>query len=123
MFVQMIFMFKREWLFERRSFARILIASAALFVLSYILTQNNIGKPNIVRILTVPLLAALVFYALNWVFFKIYNRGHPYVLMNNEWRLLTIDEMKGVPILQIGDSMVKTSESTVLEKKRLGGKV
>jgi hypothetical protein len=49
------------------------------------------------------------------------HRGHPYVLMNNEWRLLTIEEMKVVPILQIGDSLAKTSESTTLHVYRKKG--
>lgn len=49
------------------------------------------------------------------------HRGHPYVLMNNEWRLLTIDEMKVVPILQIGDSLVKVPDSKTLRVYRKKG--
>jgi hypothetical protein len=45
-FIQIIFMFKREWLFEKRSFTLIFIVSAALFVLSYILMLNHIGNPK-----------------------------------------------------------------------------
>ena len=75
LFVQFIFLFKREWLFDRKTFNLILIVSAALFVLSYTLMLNNIGKPNLVRILTVPLMATMVFYAVKYIFFKIYKRN------------------------------------------------
>ena len=75
LFVQFIFLFKREWLFDRKTFNLILIVSAALFLLSYVLMLNNIGKPNLVRILTVPLMASMVFYAVKYIFFKIYKRN------------------------------------------------
>jgi len=75
LFVQIIFLFKRELLFERRSFLLILLVSAIMFILSYILILNNIGNPNTVRMLTIPLLAAMVFYAIKYIFFKIYNRN------------------------------------------------
>lgn len=35
------------------------------------------------------------------------HRGHPYVKFDEGWRLLTIEEMKIVPYVQIGDSIVK----------------
>ena len=74
-FVQIIFMFKREWLFERKSFRLILFASTILFLLSYILMINHIGNPKTVRMLTIPLLAALMFYVVKLVFFKFYGRN------------------------------------------------
>ena len=49
------------------------------------------------------------------------HRGHPYVLMNNEWRLFTIDEMKAVDILQVGDSLVKARGSKALHIYRKNG--
>lgn len=49
------------------------------------------------------------------------HRGHPYVLMNNEWRLFTIDEMKVVPILQVGDCLVKIPRSKTLRVYRKKG--
>lgn len=49
------------------------------------------------------------------------HRGLPYVLMDNEWRLFTTDEMKVVPILQIGDSLVKNSGSSALHVYRKEG--
>jgi len=49
------------------------------------------------------------------------HRGHPYVLMNKEWRLFTIDEMKVVPILQVGDSLVKIPGSKTLRIYRKKG--
>jgi hypothetical protein len=73
--VQIVFMFKREWLFEKRSFTVILILSAALFTLSYILMLNHIGNPKTVRLLTIPLLAAIMFYITKLTFFKLYDRN------------------------------------------------
>lgn len=46
------------------------------------------------------------------------HRGHPYVLMDKKWRLFTIEEMKVVPILQVGDSLVKASGSATLHVYR-----
>jgi hypothetical protein len=85
LFVQIIFMFKRELLFEKKSFRLILIAGAVLFVLSYILMLNNIGNTSFVRFLTVPLLSTGVFYALNYVFFKIYNRNPEDTFWSMDW--------------------------------------
>lgn len=75
LFVQIIFLFKREWLFEKRSFTLIFILSAASFVLSYILMLNHIGNPKIVRMLTIPLLAASMFYVVKRIFFKLHGRN------------------------------------------------
>lgn len=85
LFVQFIFLFKRELLFDKKSFTLILIAGVALFVLSYILMSNNVGNPNVVRLLTVPIMSAGVFYALNWVFFKIYNRNPEDTFWSMNW--------------------------------------
>jgi hypothetical protein len=46
------------------------------------------------------------------------HRGHPSVLIKNEWRFFTIDEMKVVPILQVGDSLVKIPDSRILRVYR-----
>lgn len=75
LFVQFIFLFKREWLFEKRSFTIIYVVSIISFVLSYILMLANIGDPNLVKMLTVPFLAATMFYITKRIFFKLYGRN------------------------------------------------
>lgn len=85
MLVQIIFMFKREWLFDKRSFTLIFIVSAAMFVLSYILMLNHIGNPKIVRMLTIPLLAASMFYVVKRIFFKLYGRNLEDTFWSMDW--------------------------------------
>lgn len=78
-FVHIIFMYKREWLFEMKSFSVIVMISVGLFVLSYILLLNGIVTDfqdrNLVRGLTFPLQAAGIFYVLKLIFFRIYKRN------------------------------------------------
>jgi hypothetical protein len=75
LFVHIIFMFKREWLFERRSLQFILLVSSIMFAVSYLLVSNNIGNADTLRMLRIPLLAAVVFVGIKYVFFKIYKRN------------------------------------------------
>jgi hypothetical protein len=85
LFVQIIFMFKREWLFEKKSFTVIFIVSVVLFVLSYILMLNHIGDPKVVRMLTIPLLAAIIFYIVKQIFFKLYDRNLEDTFWSMDW--------------------------------------
>jgi hypothetical protein len=85
MFVHIVFMFKREWLFDKKRFRLMLIVGAVLFALSYVLILNNVGNPSFVRFLTVPLLSLGVFYVLNYVFFKIYNRNPEDTFWSMDW--------------------------------------
>lgn len=83
--IQLIFLFKREWLFDKKGFRLIFIASGFLFILSYILMLNKLGNPNIVRALTIPLLSIVVFYALNYIFFAIYKRNPEDTFWSMDW--------------------------------------
>ena len=60
--VQLIFLFKRELLFDVRKFKVILLTSLALFVLSYLLPSGN---PMGYEFLRVPFLALLIFFVMS----------------------------------------------------------
>jgi hypothetical protein len=83
--IQLVFLLKREWLFEKRSFTLIVAVSIVLFALSYILMFVNMGNPSVVRLMTLPLLSAGMFYMLNFVFFKIYNRNPEDTFWSMDW--------------------------------------
>lgn len=47
------------------------------------------------------------------------NRGVPYILMNDEWRILKVEELKALPFLKAGDSIVKKSGVSSLQIYRI----
>lgn len=47
--------------------------------------------------------------------FRPAHHGHPHVKINSGWYLLTIDEMKIIPYLHAGDSIVKEKGSTAIK--------
>lgn len=74
--IQIIFMFKREWLFERRTFSVIYLISSILFISFYILNYSGITADyKTTKLLTVPLLASSIFYVIKLVFFMIHGRN------------------------------------------------
>lgn len=75
LFVQLVFLLKRDWLFKRKTFGLIVVTSAALFILAYALRLSDIGNHKMVRILTVPLMTTMILYAIKFFFFRLFNRN------------------------------------------------
>jgi|SRR5579859_7374449 len=53
--------------------------------------------------------------------FRPAHHGHPHLKINSGWYLLTIDEMKVIPYLQVGDSIVKEKGATAIKVFRKDG--
>jgi hypothetical protein len=73
--IHMIFIFKREWLFDKKIFMYILWANTCLLVLSYILLNVGLSDSNFVRALKMPLLAQLIFRGMNIIYLKLYKKN------------------------------------------------
>lgn len=71
--IHLIFLFKREWLFDKKIFRGILLANVVLFILSYMLQLSDIGNPKFTLVLKVPLLSQLIFWTMRGLYFKIFN--------------------------------------------------
>ena len=85
LFVQFIFLFKREWLINRKSFYTIVLVSAVMFLFSHILVLSGVQNPDQVRFLMLPLFSSGVFYGLNFVFFKMYKRTPEDTFWSMDW--------------------------------------
>jgi hypothetical protein len=74
--VQMIFFFKREWLFDKKIFIYLLFVNLGIFILSYYLLAFEIGPPIGVELLKLPLPAQLIFWGMDAVYYKFF-KAHP----------------------------------------------
>jgi hypothetical protein len=75
LFVQIIFLMKRDRLFSKQKFNLILMVSLLLFVIAYLLIFNYIGNVKYVKMLTVPFMSVLIFSVIRFIFFRIYKRN------------------------------------------------
>lgn len=66
--IHLIFLFKREWLFDKKIFRGILLANVVLFILSHMLQLSDIGNPKFTLVLKVPLLSQLIFWAMRGLY-------------------------------------------------------
>lgn len=73
--ILLIFLYKREWLFETKPFCILLGINLILFILGYALINNFIGDPKFVAALKMPLISQLIFKVMGWCFYTIYNRN------------------------------------------------
>jgi hypothetical protein len=68
---QVVFMLKREWLFEQKTMSSFLIGCVLLFATSLLLLLFGAGNPKYVSFLTMPLMSLLIFIGLkNWYLLK-----------------------------------------------------
>lgn len=70
----LVFLYKREWLLEKKSYLILLIANLILFGMGYLLQAKLIGNPKLVVALKMPLLSQLLFSFMVICFRKIYKR-------------------------------------------------
>jgi hypothetical protein len=75
LFIQIVFMLKREWLLRKPSFLIILILTLVLLGISCVLIYAKLGNPKIARLLAMPLPSFGTFVLMKYLFLKIYNRN------------------------------------------------
>jgi hypothetical protein len=75
LFVQIIFIYKREWLFDKKIFIGVVIVSVLLFGASMALTAQGMGNPKFIPALKMPFLVVLIFFIMKTMFFRIYERN------------------------------------------------
>ncbi|MFY7812031.1 MAG: hypothetical protein ACOVQ2_09900 [Flavobacterium sp.] len=69
-----IFYFKREYLNNNKTFIIILIFNLFLFLLSIIINYTNYYNSENIKLLKVPIISQIIYFALLSVFRKLYNR-------------------------------------------------
>lgn len=74
LFVHIIFIFKRQWLFNKRTLITITLTSLLFFGVSYALSKLNIGNPKFIPALRIPFLALAIFFIMERIFFQAYKR-------------------------------------------------
>lgn len=75
MFVQIIFYLKREWLYKREYFLKIVLIALALFPISYLLLWLKIGDPKFVVVLKMPLYTAAIFYIMKTMYYAFFKKN------------------------------------------------
>jgi len=73
--IHVVFLFKREMLFDRRSFSLLLAVSVIIFALSYMLHKWNLGQPKTIILLKIPMLTLLIFFLMKTFYFKIFRKN------------------------------------------------
>jgi hypothetical protein len=73
--VQILFMFKEDWLYGKKSMFLICSLNMCLFVVGLILQNNETIYPKTLAALKMPFFSALIFYVLHQSFKKMYKRN------------------------------------------------
>lgn len=69
-----VFLYKREWLLQKKPSLILLIVNFSFFVLAYIFDYWSIGNARLIVFLKMGFLSQLIFLLLVSIFRKIYNR-------------------------------------------------
>ena len=88
MLVHTVFLYKREWLFNKRIFMFIFSISTLFFLLGYFLVSAKIGNPKFTPALKMPLLALAAFFVMSNIFFKVYNKNPQDTFWSNDTSLM-----------------------------------
>lgn len=75
MSIALVFMFKIEWLYNKKTAIALLFYTIVLVVLSFLLKMFAIDQPKNIALLTIPLISLLFFCLAAFVFKKIYKRN------------------------------------------------
>jgi hypothetical protein len=75
LFMHLVFLYKREWLFDKKLFLYLTLISIVLFVVSFVLLKLDLGDPKFTPALKMPLFALGVFFILNKIFVVINQRN------------------------------------------------
>jgi hypothetical protein len=70
-----LFMFKIEWLFNRKYFLVNIAYNVVLFCISLLIINSQLGNPKMVVALKMPLVSSIIFFVLYCLFRVIYKRN------------------------------------------------
>ena len=75
MSIALVFMFRIEWLYGRKTIIPLLSYTILLVVISIVLKIFAKEKPQNLELVTIPLFSLLFFYLISFIFKKIYKRN------------------------------------------------
>lgn len=75
LFINIVFIYNRELLFDKRFFSLMALVSLLLFSLSFGLSARAIGNPKFTPALKIPFFALVVFFITKTIFFHLYQRN------------------------------------------------
>jgi hypothetical protein len=73
--IHFLFLFKRDWLFKKEFYIKLLLCNSILALLSYLFQYCLIGNPKFVIALKMPLISQVLFIGLVVVFQKLFKRN------------------------------------------------
>lgn len=85
--IHAIFLFKREILFQKKSFLTLLIVSFFIMIISIIIIKSDAKIKNI-EMLQIPFLALIIFFLMNKVYHYIYGKKAKDTFWTNDIKLM-----------------------------------
>lgn len=82
-----VFLYKRELLFQKRTFLVLLGIGALCFMLTYVLPES-VGRRNMVLMMRFPLLTLIIFFIMKSIYFKMYETDAKDTFWSMDWKLM-----------------------------------
>lgn len=73
--MHIIFLFKRELLFEKKPFLIFFTITSTLFLLAYFFIWKGVGDPKFIRFLRVPFLTLSIFFVMKSVYLEFFEKN------------------------------------------------
>lgn len=70
-----IFLYKREWLFNKKPFVLLLVCNLLLFAIGYLAPVFSLNNSKMIVALKMPFISQMLFVCLTTVFKKVYKRN------------------------------------------------
>jgi hypothetical protein len=86
--VFLIFLLKREWLFNKKPFSILLCINLVLFIMGFFLQTHPIEDSKFSPLLKVPFIYQILLLPLAWVYLKIYHKDPVDTLWSMDIRLM-----------------------------------
>jgi hypothetical protein len=84
----LIFLLKREWLFNKKTFGILLCINVVLFILGIFLQTHPMGDSRFSPLLKVPFIYQILLLPLAWIYRKIYHKDPVDTLWSMDIRLM-----------------------------------
>src|ERR1700733_1206305 len=84
--VYVIFLYKREWLLQTRSFLTLLTFNCLLFIVGHMLINHAVGNRNLVAALKIPAPQQLLFGGLLIIYRGMFNRDPEDTWHSMDWK-------------------------------------
>lgn len=85
--IHIIFLFKREILFQKMSFILLLLISSILGIISLVI-KNSDAKIKNIEMLQIPFLVLIIFFILNKIYYIIYGQNAKDSFWTNDIKLM-----------------------------------